>query len=94
MKSFQSDLHRNDPIHSLATSAFPSSAERGDEAIPRSVIDDDRMFREFEVQVRCDLDRSGMLGKPFTLDNLFHKVRRLLVHVAPLPIRKRGGSSL
>jgi hypothetical protein len=73
----------------LATSAFPSSAERGDEAATLSVIDDDRMFREFEVPVRCDLERFATLGKPFTLENLFHKVRRLLVHVAPLPIRKR-----
>ena len=89
MKSFQSDLHRNDPIHSLATSAFPSSAERGDAATAHLVIDDDQMFREFEGQVRCDLDRLAMLGKPFTLDNLVHKVRKLLVQVAPLPIRKR-----
>jgi hypothetical protein len=72
MKSFQSDLHRNDSIHSLATSASPSPAERGNEAETLLVIDDDRMFREFDVQIRCDLDRFAMLGKPFTLDNLFH----------------------
>jgi len=67
---------------------FPSSAERGDGTTKLLVIDDDRMFREFEVPVRCDLDRFAMLGKPFTLDTLFHKVRRLLAHVAPLPIRR------
>jgi hypothetical protein len=89
MSSFQSDPHRNDPIHSLAGPVFPSSAEKGHPATMLLLIDENRMFREFEVQVRCDLDRVAMLRKPFTFDQLLDKVRRLLAHVAPLPVRKR-----
>jgi hypothetical protein len=89
MKSFQSDPHWNDPIHSLAGPVSPSSGEKGREATTLLMIDDNRMFREFEVQVRCDLDRVAMFGKPFALDKLFRKVRSLLTHVAPLPVRKR-----
>ena len=67
---------------------FPSSAERCDGTTKLLVIDDDRMFREFEVPVRCDLDRSATLGKPFALEHLVRNVRSLLAHVAPLPLRK------
>jgi CheY-like chemotaxis protein len=52
MKSHKSDPHRNDPTHSLSASASPSSAEGGHEAKTLLVIDDNRMFRDFEVQVR------------------------------------------
>jgi hypothetical protein len=88
MKSFPSDLHHNDPMYSPATSAAPASAARGEEATTLVVIDDDRMFHEFEVQVRCDLGRFARSGKPFTFANLFLKARRLLAHVVPLPARK------
>ena len=89
MKKYRSNLMRSDSSHSGPTSSLPSSAGRGDEATTSLVIDDDLMFRDFEVQARGDPERSGMLGKAFTLDNLSHKMRRLLAQVAPLPVRKR-----
>lgn len=89
MKKYHSNLVQGDSSHSRPTFSIAPSAESGDEVMTPLVIDDDLMFRDFDVQVRGDPDRFGMLGKPFALDNLFRKVRRLLAQVAPLPVRKR-----
>jgi hypothetical protein len=89
MKKCRKNLMQSDWRHTRPMSAFPSSAETGGEAPKHLVIDDDLTFRDFDVQVRGDLDRFAMFGKPFTPDNLFRKVRRLLTQLAPLPIRKR-----
>lgn len=88
MKSLQSARHRRDPIQSQTTLASPAPAKRSNEALTHLLIEDERMFREFEVQIRCDLDRFAPLGKPFTVDKLVHRVRGVIAKVAPLPIRK------
>jgi DNA-binding response OmpR family regulator len=49
MKSLQSDLHRNDPNHSLATAAFPSSARISEPTRTLLVVDDDPMVRNLET---------------------------------------------
>jgi len=52
MRSFQSDLHRNDPIHSRATiSAFPSPARISEPAKTLLVVDDEPMLRDVETQI-------------------------------------------
>ena len=52
MKSLQSDLHRNNPIHSLATiSAFPPPARISEPARTLLVVDDDPMLRDVETQI-------------------------------------------
>jgi hypothetical protein len=86
MKSSRSDPHRSNPIHSPATSAFPSSAERGDGATKLMVIDDERMFLEFEVQIRCDPHGFATLGRRLRLGDLFNKVRGL---TPPMGLRCR-----
>ena len=89
MKSFQAELHRSDPMYSAAASTSPSSTERGAEAARLVVIDDDRMFRDLDVQIDGNLARFARLGTVFTLANLFPTVRRLLALGAQLPVRKR-----
>jgi CheY-like chemotaxis protein len=51
MKSSQSDLHRNDPIHSLAASGSPSSARISEPTKTLLVVDDDPLVRDVESQV-------------------------------------------
>ena len=52
MKSFQSDLYRNDPVHSLATiSAFPSPARISEPTKTLLVVDDEPMLRDVETQI-------------------------------------------
>jgi len=51
MKSLQSHLHRNDPIHSLATLALPSPARISEPARTLLVVDDDPMLRDVETQI-------------------------------------------
>jgi hypothetical protein len=60
MKSFLSELHRSDPMYSAATSTSPPSARRGDETARLVVIEDDRVFQEFEVEIRCDLEVASL----------------------------------
>ena len=75
MKPVRSHLHRNKPTHSP-----PASAERRNEATKRVVIDDDRMFREREVQVGCDLGRVAKSGKLSNPDNQ----REITVQTSPV----------
>jgi DNA-binding response OmpR family regulator len=52
MKSIQSDLQRNEPIHSLAAiSAFPPLARISEPARTLLVVDDDPMLRDVETQL-------------------------------------------
>jgi two-component system cell cycle sensor histidine kinase/response regulator CckA len=51
MKSIQSDPHRNDPIHSLATAAFPSPAAISEPPKTVLVVDDEPVVRELETEV-------------------------------------------
>ena len=51
MKSFQSAVHRKAPIHSLATSAFPSSVTISEPTKTLLIVDDDPMVRELETQI-------------------------------------------
>ena len=52
MKSLQSDLHRDTPIHSLAAiSAFPPPARISEPARTLLVVDDDPMLRDVETQL-------------------------------------------
>jgi CheY-like chemotaxis protein len=52
MKSHQLDPRRYDRAHSASAPASPSSAEKGHQAKTLLVMDDNRVPREFEVQVR------------------------------------------
>ena len=90
MKKHHSNLVPGESSHLQPTSSLPPSAESGDEVMTPLVINDDLMFRDFDVQARGDPDRFGMLGTPFTSDSLFRKVRRLLAQVVPPPVRKRS----
>jgi DNA-binding NtrC family response regulator len=52
MKSIQSDLHRDNPIHSLATiSAFPPPARISEPARTLLVVDDEPILRDVETEV-------------------------------------------
>jgi hypothetical protein len=51
MKSVQSDLRRNEPIHSSATPAFPSPARISEPTETLLVVDDDPMLRDVETQI-------------------------------------------
>ena len=52
MKSLQSNLHRDNPIHSLATiSAFPPLARIPEPARTLLVVDDDPLLRDMETQL-------------------------------------------
>ena len=51
MKSLLSDLHRNGPIHSLATSKFPPPTSISEPTTTVLVVDDDPMIRDVETQV-------------------------------------------
>jgi DNA-binding NtrC family response regulator len=51
MKAFQSDRHRNAPIHSRPTSALPASAMISEPTKTLLVVDDDPMVRDLEVQI-------------------------------------------
>jgi len=51
MKYLQSGLHRDEPIHLLATSEFPPPARISEPAKTLLVVDDDRMVRGLETQI-------------------------------------------
>src|SRR5512137_1594709 len=51
MKSFRSDLHRNTPAYSLATSEFPPPARISEPARTVLVVDDDVMLRDMETMM-------------------------------------------
>ena len=51
MKSVQSNLHRNSPIHSLANSEFPPPARISEPPRTVLVVDDDAMVRSVETQI-------------------------------------------
>jgi two-component system, cell cycle sensor histidine kinase and response regulator CckA len=51
MKSLRSDLHRDNPIHSPAGSAFPSVPRISEPTKTLLVVDDDPMVRNMETQV-------------------------------------------
>jgi DNA-binding NtrC family response regulator len=51
MKAFQSDLHRNEPVLSLAISESPYPAEISEPPKTVLVVDDDRMIRDLEAQI-------------------------------------------
>ena len=51
MKPRHAGLHRNGPVHSLVTPAFPSSARVSEPAKTLLVVDDDPMIRDMESQV-------------------------------------------
>ena len=51
MKALQSDLHRNEPVHSLATSEFPPPARISEPARTLLVVDDDAMVRRVETEI-------------------------------------------
>ena len=51
MKSLQSDLHRNQPIHSLATSELPPPASISEPTRTLLVVDDNPMLRDVEAQI-------------------------------------------
>jgi DNA-binding NtrC family response regulator len=51
MKSLQSALRWNEPIYSLATSAFPSPATISEPTKTVLVVDDDPMVRDVETQI-------------------------------------------
>ena len=51
MKSIQSNLHRNYPIHSLAAAAAPSPARISEPPKTLLVVDDDRTVRDVETEV-------------------------------------------
>jgi CheY-like chemotaxis protein len=51
MKSLQSDLHRNSPIHSPAISEPPSPARISGPTRTLLVVDDDPMLRDVETQI-------------------------------------------
>jgi hypothetical protein len=88
MESFQSDPGRSYPIHSPTASVSEPTAERGNEA-PLLAIDENRMFREFEAEIRCRPSGSAASEKRFTVIQLFHKMRRALDHLVPVTTRKR-----
>jgi DNA-binding NtrC family response regulator len=51
MKSFQPDLHRNEPIPSPASSEFPPGARVAEPAKTLLVVDDDQTVRDLETEV-------------------------------------------
>jgi len=51
MKSSRSDLHRNTPAYSLATSELPPPARISEPARTLLVVDDDVMLREMETMM-------------------------------------------
>jgi two-component system, cell cycle sensor histidine kinase and response regulator CckA len=51
MKSLQSPLHRNPPIHSVATSEFPPPAKVCEPGPTVLVVDDDSMVRDLETEI-------------------------------------------
>jgi len=51
MKSLQSDLHRNQPIHSLANSELPHPARISEPTRTLLVVDDNPMLRDVEAQI-------------------------------------------
>ena len=51
MKSIQSNLHRNYPIHSLAAAASPSPARISEPPKTLLVVDDDPTVRDVETEV-------------------------------------------
>jgi hypothetical protein len=88
MKAIASDRQWSNPIRSQATPASLSSPESGDAGTVRLVVDDNRMFRESEVQVRCHLRRVAISGRSFTFDKPMRKVRALLARVVSLQAGK------
>ena len=53
MKSFQSDLRRNPPTHSVPTPAFPVSSRTSEPTKTLLVVDDDQEVREVEAEFLC-----------------------------------------
>ena len=53
MKSFQSDLQRNPPTHSIPTPAFPASSRIAETTKRLLVVDDDQEVRELEAEFLC-----------------------------------------
>jgi len=51
MKSLHLNLQRNDPIHSLAISAFPVPVRISEPTKTLLVVDDDPMLRDVETQI-------------------------------------------